>query len=461
MKKTILYISAVAMVAAVSCNKAELDNSTDPQNSSESLVFTAYANEETKTTLNDDETVSWSAGDEISINGVQYITDEGGKVASFRKFDNEAADPEGPYYAVYPKTASLNEQFDVNLASHVTEDRAASIINAISVAYSETNTLKFKNVCSIMKFQVPEFAEDITEITVSSDDALSGTAKVSYNAGEPTWGESGVGDLKYSITLTLPDNAKFEKDTEYYVPIYPGTKKNLVFRINGYLAATVSSVDFERSEIRGIGTIPAPKSGIFVRGHFNNWDTSTEMYPYIDNLLVARNVNLNQGDFKFANESWSFSVGAVGEGDAKDDEINAYAGSWYDVKTGEKFSKNISLENASTHDIYFDKESNDFYITDSGNSLIKITLNSYTYYDVYAYGDSELFGGWAGKTRIHGADGCGIWYIGVAPENIGKKFRFIFSYVKDGRKQTDDMSSDVALSEFMSFSLSGTKITLN
>lgn len=272
MKKTILYISAVAMVAAVSCNKAELNNSTESQSSSESLVFTAYADEETKTTLNDDKTVSWSAEDEISISGVQYITDEGGKIASFRKADNDVADPEGPYYAVYPWHASLNEQFDVNLASHVTKDRAASIINAISVAYSETTTLKFKNVCSIIKFQVPEFAEDITEITVSSDNALIGTAKVSYNGGEPTWGESEVGELEYSITLTPPTGDKFEKDTDYYVAIYPGTKTNLVFRINGYLAATVSSVDFERSEIRGIGTIPAPVIRLYIQSEYTHFD---------------------------------------------------------------------------------------------------------------------------------------------------------------------------------------------
>ena len=361
MKKTILYISAVAMIAAVSCNKVELNNSTDPQNSSESLVFTAYADEETKTTLNDDKTVSWSAEDVISINGVQYITDEGGKVASFRKFDNEAADPEGPYYAVYPKTASLNEQFDVNLASHVTEDRAASIINAISVAYSETNTLKFKNVCSIMKFQVPEFAEDITEITVSSDDALSGTAKVSYNAGEPTWGESGVGDLKYSITLTLPDNAKFEKDTEYYVPIYPGTKKNLVFRINGYLAATVSSVDFERSEIRGIGTIPAPvESPYKLMGINGDWSTGISFYNDKD-YDVLKNVSLSENqEFKFKNGGSWLAVNGTATTD-----------SWAIIY--ENIVGNMKLE-AGTYDLYISKSAHTAYIAKSSSLAPKVVI---------------------------------------------------------------------------------------
>ena len=117
MKKILLFMSAVAMLAAASCNKAEMEG---PQTetpsvnvSGDATQFVAYTESATKTALNGLETV-WLPGDEIDINEVSYITNKGGMPAFFTKIDENQEAPHAPFMAGYPRYDVYNNYADTD-----------------------------------------------------------------------------------------------------------------------------------------------------------------------------------------------------------------------------------------------------------------------------------------------------------------------------------------------------------
>ena len=261
MRKTLLLISAVfAILAAVSCNKEELNNVDVPQTSVESLEFIAYTDVATKTTLNGLDT-EWESGDEIAINGVCYITeDEGSKAKFFKGPDaDENENPLAPFYAVYPygNDMGVDEEY-YNIAFFNASDKisiAAGSIgdDVISIAYSASEqVLEFKNVVSLIKFQVP--SAGIREILISADQNLAGYLTVDYNDGKPIVTE--VSEGKNELVLTASEGT-FVVGTDYYVPVLPGAKTNLTVTIDETVVAEGKSIEFKRSFIHGLGTLPA------------------------------------------------------------------------------------------------------------------------------------------------------------------------------------------------------------
>ena len=259
MRKTLLLISAVfAMLAAVSCNKEELNNVDVPQTSVESLEFIAYTDVATKTTLNGYNTV-WESDDNISINGVSFVTEDNGSMAKFHKEDDLEKNPSAPYYAVYPygndmgecegyyNIAFFNELDEISIAAGSIGD------DVISIAYSASEQeLEFKNVVSLIKFQVP--SAGISEIRISADQNLAGYLTVDYNYGKPIVTEVSQG--KNELVLTASEGT-FVVGTDYYVPVLPGAKTNLTVTIDETVVAEGKSIEFKRSFIHGLGTLPA------------------------------------------------------------------------------------------------------------------------------------------------------------------------------------------------------------
>lgn len=268
MKKTLLLMSAAVMFSFGSCNKAEIDapktdiETPSVNESTESIEFVAYTEGETKTTLNGLST-EWVADDEISVNNINYITKESGSKVVFTKYNEDDNDPAAPYIALYP-WCMADESGDMAFFSILNDEGKYEIspdciTDALAVAYSESEAiLEFKNVMSLMKFQVPEFSEEITEIRISANEPLASDILVDYNNGEPTWSiEDGVTPSK-EIILLVHENGSFNPKATYYLPVLPGEKTNLTVRINGYLAATGKSITFERSRIHNVGTLPTP-----------------------------------------------------------------------------------------------------------------------------------------------------------------------------------------------------------
>ena len=357
-------MSAAAMFAVVSCNKADIEGpkteSHSVEISGDAFEFVAYTESATKTALNGLETV-WLPGDKIDINEVSYITNKGGMPAFFTKIDENQETPHAPYMAGYPCYDVYNnyEDTDGTLCFNLSHDftlYAGKIHDEVlAVAYSESEPkLEFKNVVSMLKFRVPQFGEDVTEIRISANEPLAGYIHVDYNNGVPTWkideggANEGEQDSYNELTLEPYDN-KFTvgdstDETYYYVPILPGKKTNLTVKINGYIAATGKELECKRNVIHNLGTLPAPKPYDWgLVGQHQGWDITnpTPMYQVADNTYAKLNIKLESNGFKFAKtglQNWDtantyFGAWKESEGGYFNYSTEMDAGAWYGVYT--------------------------------------------------------------------------------------------------------------------------------
>ena len=291
-------MSAVAMFAASSCNKVEIN---EPQIETPSvneavgsLEFVAYTEAETKTTLNGLAT-EWEAEDGIDVNGFSYTTYESGAKVIFKLEEGyEGEIPEAPYTAGYPSNLVYDNHsagtLSFNFSNEHTLTAGEICDDVLAIAYSESDmSLHFKNVVSLIKFRVPEFAEDIKKIRISANEPLAGRIAVNYNDGKPTWAIDD--DASFNELVLTPSSGNFVAGEEiyYYAPVLPGQKTNLTFKINDKIVATGISMELKRNVIHYIATLPAaPKWAI--AGTFNGWSTTANPMVKEGDYYVARNV---------------------------------------------------------------------------------------------------------------------------------------------------------------------------
>lgn len=187
MKKIIYFISAAAMLLAVSCAK-EHTPVAEPSDNLVQKTFTATTNIATKTSLHTDgKSVNWSDGDKISVFAINE-----GAVASHTAFaagniDGTTADFTGAtdadatdFVALYPYNAAAS----VTVADGVTKVKTTIpyIQKAVNGGFDTNLNLmlasttkdaghfSFKNLCSLIKVTIPEAADgdDLTKITALS-----------------------------------------------------------------------------------------------------------------------------------------------------------------------------------------------------------------------------------------------------------------------------------------------------
>lgn len=242
---------AAALLAA-GCAEEIVDPESQPAGEPSSIVFTAGV--DTRTTLVPDNDPSdgtyhqihWVNGDKINVDGVEFSTEDDGAKAYFTTKESFVEDND--YVAIYPATAGTElSSVTIPAAQQATEGDFHSAA-AVSVAVSNTTTLDFKNVTSILKFQVPASA---ASVTISADEPLAGEVSVDYNNGEPTWANVNAVN---SVTVT----GEFEPEVDYYVTILPGTKTNFTVRIDGVVSRVATTVNAKRSMVMNMGVLPEP-----------------------------------------------------------------------------------------------------------------------------------------------------------------------------------------------------------
>ena len=378
MKKNLFMVAAVALMAMVSCNKEEIGNSGVQAGAASNIVFSAEleqpgapaaeqtpAEAQTKTSLGtttgDVTSVNWVAGDKVKINGVEFSATESGTrtdfttTASFTEAET--------YYAVYPATAA-------GAADHSTVTIPASQKGtfaeaAISVAKSNTQSLHFKNVASIIKFRVPAAA---SKVTITSSDDLAGTFSVTFENGLPKIGT--VTSASKTITVT----ASFQANTDYYVAVLPGDKSNLIVSIDGYHSKTSkSSVAPTRASMLNLQTLPAKTASSWkILGGYNSWSWTNGTQMYNEGLVVVKNVKLSEQNnraFKFCFNNWSGQIGAYGGNDSKADH-QAKLGEWYGSEyNSDSFKADFVLPDYNKfYDVYIDVDAADVWFAEAGSN---------------------------------------------------------------------------------------------
>ncbi len=193
------------------------------------VVFHAGWEPETKTVLQEDGSVWWSPGDEISLfvgdgdNGGYKLTSTNSEPSAATDFVGNIRKKSSTetYTAIYPyneaNTVDGNTIHTVLPIIQTAKDGAFEKDNFVSIARSDNETLYFRNFCSGIKFSVKN--SGIKKIVIATRDSSSITGGLSYNI------ESGDGqfdsDASSEVTVNAPSESGFEVGKFYYAVLFP------------------------------------------------------------------------------------------------------------------------------------------------------------------------------------------------------------------------------------------------
>ena len=252
--KKYLFTAAAMMVAMTSCVK-EADVVV-PQDDDKVWVEFA-AGVQTKVALNDGETntVTWEEYDKVSINGVEFaVKNESISLdktsATFGAYVEPSFLDAENFTAVYPVEAvSWEGEYAPKVTIPTLQDGAANIVAMATVDDLES-ALAFRHVASFIKFQVPA---EVNVVKLDSDDLLAGSFHdISFGVVDDKVTSITYSEVPYaatSITLSLPEDAKFQPATDYYVAVIPGVKNNLTLSFDDEVYKTWESVNIKQGMI--------------------------------------------------------------------------------------------------------------------------------------------------------------------------------------------------------------------
>lgn len=325
MKKIYSFmVAAVALFAAVSCNK-EMEQENLP--AAETVVYTAFADgsePESKAELNQTTLKSeWVAGDAITVlDGTKpwkFETNDEGAHADFA--NSEGFGDFRPVIAVYPAgqwTADIaNKTVNAYIPTYQEARQNTYNENAVlSVAYSENNSFAFKNACALLKFTVKgEKSIKAIEFCGNNEEAITGNVLVSLNDdntvesvegldtdfvdGDKSWTGKGTWVKLYSV-----ESDWCYKEGIYYAAIAPanftkGFSLNLILADDSKVEAFKKrdeAYDLKANTILNLGEIEyvAPEAPVAhpwaVAGTFNDWSTSANPMVLEGDYYVAKGI---------------------------------------------------------------------------------------------------------------------------------------------------------------------------
>ena len=223
-----------------------------------------------KTCLGEGNTVCWSAGDKVNVNGTEYTVAADGSVAVAEN-DN--------YYAVYPyegSSADINGgTVTVPASQTYTLENGKQVLNGPMAARldSDRGTLHFKNLYSLLKVTVSADDKDftVTSITVTATGdnarALAGSYTFTFNGATtedpntaPTVGDIASGSSKVTL-INIAVKVSAGEDKDFYLAVHPFAAQNLTVKVSGmlggksaiYTHTTATTIGLSRSRIGGLG----------------------------------------------------------------------------------------------------------------------------------------------------------------------------------------------------------------
>ena len=325
MKKNLFAIAAVAMVAAVSCNK-EIQQDNLPVG--EVVTFEASVDgAETRVAL-DGKVSKWEKGDKITIHngttGYMFSTTDEGATADFTyagdDFTGEkfmAVSPAGTYTAdVEAKTVGgiVIPEKQVLVAGTYPADAA------FAVAYTESQSLSFKNAVALLKFKVKGGA--VTYGCFYADGGkgnLTGKYDVAYNDGDLALNPV---EAKQWCDFHM-NGAALSEEATYYLAVAPAVfETGFAMSLNGVEVKKYSGeYTLKRNKIYDLGTLEykvADPSSLSwgICGDMTGWAEGADIAMTLDgDWFAAENVVVAAGQyFKLrADGSWNVNRGAEGE----------------------------------------------------------------------------------------------------------------------------------------------------
>lgn len=383
MKRNLFAIAAVAMLAAVSCNK-EIQQDSLPVG--EVVTFEASVDgSETRVAL-DGKVSKWEKGDKITIHngttGYMFSTTDEGATADFTYAGDDfagekfmAVSPAGTYTAdVEAKTVTAS------IPTYQPSREGNFSVGAVpSVAYTETQSLSFRNAATLLKFTVKGKNVKGLIFYGNNGEAVSGNIEVSLNddntiksivAKETTITENDVTETKlitWAKVWAQTENWCFNEGVTYYLSVVPQNFEKgfaVELEIDGVGLVQVKKLEtayeLKPNTIVNLGELEyvAPvveHSGWSLPGGYNSWNTADTFLYEEGDYYVAKNVSGLNAGFKFQHAEYGWK--GVGS------EAAVAAGQWHKLNG----DSNISLVDAKAYDIYMTKDGTQFQAVAAGS----------------------------------------------------------------------------------------------
>lgn len=268
MKK--IFLLAIAAFAIISCDKMNSD-----LNGERELTIKAVA-PKTKTQLTDELQVHWTPGDVIKVcfeppystassnsqikhEVLAELTAQNTEVsgsATFTGYWNASAPMYSAGVIVYPASLqfsssqstssryvttnvsynlpTIQEAIEGNFANNLNLSYATVTYNQL---YKNNPSVTFKNVCSLIRINLPETDYDVKSITIESGNELgimAGNAKLEWSTSSTNTGlkfDSNKHGISESTPVTLQknDGSSLIPGASYYAVVWPNTHNKLTF----------------------------------------------------------------------------------------------------------------------------------------------------------------------------------------------------------------------------------------
>lgn len=210
MKRIFFPIVMVASLLVAGCAKENLVEPVEPQ--SGVTVLTADVAAATKTVLQDDVKVLWTNGDKINVNGVESAALELEEAAASATFTFEGV-LDSPYKAVFPASIYKDETTVTLPAYQTYKEGSFSASASPMAAVSETSSLKFSHLCSVIKLTVNAGAEHSSIAYVDfygkSGEQVSGDFTINYKTLSLAGVSAADADkkIRYKVSKNLGEEA--------------------------------------------------------------------------------------------------------------------------------------------------------------------------------------------------------------------------------------------------------------
>lgn len=343
--KKYLFFPAVAMTIFVACNQKEMDfnkeSVTEPEIETVQMTFRAATEDApTKTTLDEGTgAVAWAAGDAVKFvyeldktpksitsdalaaedidgEGVATFTANLPKAFTMTEEEYQAGDTKKSLhlYAVSPASIDIDYSSASSFLLTVPTEQDGSFANA-SIALAKWDktkpsaTLKFYNLCGLLKFTVTDAA--VRKVVLHSDDYIAGKMDISFTG--PAVKNFKDEDGEKTITVNVSGAGT------YYIAVLPTDAEKGIGINNIYVElldkddnligdkASANPLVIARKQIRNLGTLTTGFSDRFYvkvdgSGDGTSWDNAAN-WSSLKTLLagsVGKNIYIAGGTYPFS-----------------------------------------------------------------------------------------------------------------------------------------------------------------
>lgn len=285
--RKVLYLLIIPAIL-VGCAKVKEAVAPQEHDGLHEVVFHAGWDSETRTVLQEDGSVWWSPGDEISLfvgndnDGVVVGSgsDGGYRLKANNTIPSASVDFVGHmdtesigsscYYALYPydSNASFKDGVVYTSIPSLQYAKAGTVSEKqlVSLAVSDNETLSFMNICGGIKFSVANpgitkvvFKDHVAESLYADNSPIAGNVKVSGIDCEPMYD----GSESLSVTVLPLESDSFEPGKYYYVTMIPKTFNDLDVRY--YKGDLVASYRLTYDVVRETHKTPSINRAVFKR----------------------------------------------------------------------------------------------------------------------------------------------------------------------------------------------------